>query len=53
MRLEVFMAVKIHVVVLWVMASCSLLGGYQNFGGSSACFFRVEENQQSEKLHSR
>jgi hypothetical protein len=26
--------VKIHIVVVWVMTPCSLVGGYQRFGGT-------------------
>jgi hypothetical protein len=34
MRHEVFTAVKIRIVVFWVMMSHSLVGGYQCFGGT-------------------
>ena len=37
---QVFMTVKIHIVVFWAMRPCSLVCGYQIFGGISA--FRVE-----------
>jgi hypothetical protein len=30
---EVFMVVKIHIEVLWVVTLCSAVVGYQNFGG--------------------
>jgi hypothetical protein len=33
MRLEVFMPMKIWIVVFWVMTSCSLTNGYQHFRG--------------------
>jgi hypothetical protein len=32
--IEVFMAMKIHVVVLRVMTMCTVLGSYQCFGGT-------------------
>jgi hypothetical protein len=32
MRFEVFMAVKIHIAVFWIMTPCSLVGGYQHIG---------------------
>jgi hypothetical protein len=32
-RLVIFMAMKIHVVVFWVMTLCSDVVGYQFFGG--------------------
>jgi hypothetical protein len=33
MRFEVSIAVKICVMALWAKAPCSLVYGYQNFGG--------------------
>jgi hypothetical protein len=30
--IEVFSAVKVHIVVFWVMTPCSLVGDYQSFG---------------------
>lgn len=37
-KCEVFTAVKIQVVVLWVVTPCPLIGGYQH----AACIFRIE-----------
>jgi hypothetical protein len=34
LRAEVFMAVKMSGVVLWVVTQCSLAGGYPRFGGT-------------------
>jgi hypothetical protein len=33
LRFEVFTMVKIHVDVLWVIISCSLVGEYYYYGG--------------------
>jgi hypothetical protein len=33
-RFKTFMVVNIRIVVLWVMTPCSLMGGYQHFGGT-------------------
>jgi hypothetical protein len=33
---EVFTAVKIHVEIFWVMMLCSVVVGYQRFGGHAA-----------------
>jgi hypothetical protein len=34
-RLEIFMVVKIHVMVFWIVPPCNDVVGYQSFGGSS------------------
>jgi hypothetical protein len=34
MELEVFTAVKISIVVFWVVTPCSIVGGYMRFGGT-------------------
>jgi hypothetical protein len=34
MRFEVFTAVKMWIVGYWIVTPCSLVGGYQRFGGS-------------------
>jgi hypothetical protein len=39
-RLDVFMAMKIHVVVFWVVTLCSDMVGYQSFG-RPCCFHSV------------
>lgn len=31
LRFEVFMLVKVRIVLLWVVIPCSILGGYQCF----------------------
>jgi hypothetical protein len=46
-RLEVFAAMKTHVVVLWVVTPCSVVVGYQRFGGLR---MKVEVEQSSEML---
>jgi hypothetical protein len=33
MRFEVFMAVKLSVVVFWILMQCGVVGGYQCFIG--------------------
>lgn len=33
MIFEVFTAVKMWIVVFWVVAPCSIVGGYLRFGG--------------------
>jgi len=33
MIFEVFTVVKIHIEVFWIVTSCSVVVGYQNFGG--------------------
>jgi hypothetical protein len=35
---EVFTAVKIEFVAFWVLAPCSVMVGYQHFGGTMASF---------------
>jgi hypothetical protein len=37
-EIQEFHAVKIHIVVSWVMTPCSLVGGYQCFGGTYYLF---------------
>jgi hypothetical protein len=37
----VFKAVKIHMIVFWVMPPCILVDGYQSIGEHTASFFRV------------
>jgi hypothetical protein len=32
-RFEILAAVKISIVVFWVVTPCGLIGGYQHFGG--------------------
>jgi hypothetical protein len=34
MRSEVVSAVKVGIVVFWIIVSCSLVNGYQHFGGT-------------------
>jgi hypothetical protein len=34
LRFDVFTALKICVIVLWIMTPCSMVGGYQRFGGA-------------------
>jgi hypothetical protein len=29
---EAFMAVKVHVVIFWIVAPCSFIGDYRRFG---------------------
>jgi len=41
-RFEVFIAVKIQVVVFWVMMPCSDVLGYHCFMGPCASIFRVK-----------
>jgi hypothetical protein len=36
------------VVVFWVVMPCSLVGGYQGFGGSITHIFRVEDYMASQ-----
>jgi hypothetical protein len=40
---EVFVPVKIHVVVFWIMTPCSLMDGYQCFGGIYYNHFQVAD----------
>jgi hypothetical protein len=40
-RYKVFTAVNIHIVVFLIMTPCSLIGGYQYFGGMCASTFSV------------
>jgi len=40
-RLEVFTAMKYHVVVFWVVPPCRYMVGYQHFGGS-CCLYRMD-----------
>jgi hypothetical protein len=42
-RYEVFMAGKIHVVVLWVITLCCVVSGYWYFGGILVYNLRVTE----------
>jgi hypothetical protein len=42
MRFEVFTAVKIWSVVLWVAGLCSLVGDYQRFEERNASVFGLE-----------
>jgi hypothetical protein len=41
-RVEVFAAVKIQLVVLWVVAPCSVVVMYQRFGGQLCLYLRGE-----------
>jgi hypothetical protein len=45
MRFEVFTAVKIWIVVVLVMTPCSVVGGYQRFGGT--CFLHFQGRSTS------
>jgi hypothetical protein len=33
LRFDVFIAVKIHIAVFWIMTPCNLVGGYLHVGG--------------------
>jgi hypothetical protein len=43
---EVFMEVRIHIMVFWVIRECSLVDGYQRFEKYTASTFTVEEMGQ-------
>jgi len=40
-RLEIFTVLKIHVVVFWVVISCSDVVGYKHFGG--VCYLHLQD----------
>jgi hypothetical protein len=42
MRFQVFIAVKIHITVFWVMTPYSLVGEYRILEEQTASIFRVE-----------
>jgi hypothetical protein len=44
MTFEVLTAVKMWIMVLWVMTPCSLVDGYQRFGESCRFHLQVEKN---------
>jgi hypothetical protein len=50
-RLEAFIAVKIHIVAFWVIIPHSLLGKYQCFGKIYGPIFRVEEESKCVPLN--
>jgi len=41
-RFEIFTAMKIQVVILWVMTPCSDVAGYQCFGGNCCLHLQGE-----------
>jgi len=40
-RIEIFMAVKMQFVVLWVVLPCCVVAGYQRLGESSCLHLQV------------
>jgi hypothetical protein len=42
MRFEVFPAVKMWIMIFWVVTLCSLVGCYQHFGERIAFIFTIE-----------
>jgi hypothetical protein len=43
---EVFTAVKIHIVIFWVMTPCTLVGRYQSFGGTYCLHLQCGRRRQ-------
>jgi peptidoglycan biosynthesis protein MviN/MurJ (putative lipid II flippase) len=47
-RHEIFTAMRIHIVVFWVMTLCGVVIGYKSYGGT--CFLRLQAVRSSETL---
>jgi len=43
MQFELFMVVKIHAVILWIVTPCNDVIGYQHFGGP--CFLHLIQSE--------
>jgi hypothetical protein len=45
LRFEVLTAVKMSMLVFWVVTLCGLVGRYQRFGEQTASIFRAEASE--------